>query len=122
LWLSTVAAFEEACLRSEGRQGAPKEFRLATWRERTTMSERLRNNTGALAAEIVSSTVYQRQIERLCLNPRLMAELLAETMAEQGIRAEIEAKLQRYCGLSFDALAITGALHFSSPLLTKVAA
>src|SRR2546430_13971325 len=59
----------------------------------------------------------QREVERICKIPRLVAELLAEIGRRHGIEDDIAARLQRYAQLDPDLLTAVGADRFpAAPL------
>jgi hypothetical protein len=54
----------------------------------------------------------QRQVERICQTPRLVAELLAEIGRHHGVADDIDRRLERYGRLSTDLLHALGADRF----------
>jgi hypothetical protein len=59
----------------------------------------------------------QRQVERICRIPRLVAELLAEIGRHHGIEADIDGRLSAYAALDLEIVAALGADRFpGSPL------
>jgi hypothetical protein len=72
---------------------------------------------GADRAAIVADPVIQRQIEILRQRPRSILELIAQLAAELGLGpAELRVRLEPYCRLSAEALAITGGDRLPPPL------
>jgi hypothetical protein len=57
----------------------------------------------------------QREVERVCRIPRLVAELLDEIGRHHGIEDDIAARLKRYADLDRGLLAALGADRFPAP-------
>ena len=83
-----------------------------------TVSERYADfgtfrHIGSLAADLVASPRFQRQVEHLhSLGPRAIAELLAEIGAERNFRTVIDQKLDRYSQIKPESL--SAAHHFGA--------
>ena len=59
----------------------------------------------------------QREVERVCKIPRLVAELLAEIGRVHGIEDDIAARLEKFAGLDAELLRAIGADVFpAAPL------
>jgi hypothetical protein len=69
------------------------------------------------SAAIVVDPVIQRQVESLRQRPRSILELVAQLAAELGLGpVELRTKLEPYCRLSAEALAVTGGDRLPPPL------
>ena len=62
----------------------------------------------------------QRQVERICQTPRLVAELLAEIGRHYGLAVDIDRRLERYSRLNPELLHALGADRFPPPPLRAV--
>jgi hypothetical protein len=58
------------------------------------------------------NVLRQRRVERLCLTPRLVLELLCELGRYHGIVDDIDARLERFAGLDPVTLRALGADRF----------
>jgi hypothetical protein len=68
-------------------------------------------------SQYFSTARRQRQIERICRTPRLVAELLAELGRYHEIEADVERRLERYAELDLHVLHGVGGDRFPpSPL------
>jgi hypothetical protein len=54
----------------------------------------------------------QRQVERICRIPRLVAELLDEIDRHHGLGADLDRRLERFAGLDPDLLRALGGDRF----------
>jgi hypothetical protein len=54
----------------------------------------------------------QREVERVCKIPRLVAELLAEIGRVHGVEGDIAAGLERFAAIDHDLLAALGVDRF----------
>jgi hypothetical protein len=62
----------------------------------------------------------QRQVERICRIPCLVAELLDEIGRQHGIEADIEWRLERFADLDLEMLRAVGGDRFPAPPLRLV--
>jgi hypothetical protein len=62
--------------------------------------------------EVIRRLRRQRQVERICRTPRLVAELLAELGRYHGIAEDIDRRLAAYSSLDPALLAVVGGDRF----------
>jgi hypothetical protein len=69
--------------------------------------------TSAAQSQPLVRLRQQREVERVCKIPRLVAEMLAEIGRVHGIENDIASRLQRYASVDHDLLAALGADRFA---------
>ena len=70
------------------------------------------NTISAAQSQALARLRRQRQVERICRIPRLVAELLDEIGRHYGIGDDIDRRLERYAAIDPAILAALGADRF----------